>query len=130
MKSTCPGVSIRLIDHIVPRELHAGRVDRDAALGLFGVVVGRRGALVDFARAVLRAAGEEHPLGDGGLARIDVGNDADVADAIEWSRHGNYPRMKNAAALVGRGVLLFVLTTRSGRRPCSRPPCGGRSRGG
>ena len=74
-------------DDVLPRKLHAGRVDRDAALGLLGIVVGRRRALVDLARAMLRPAGKEHPLGDGGLARIDVGDDADVADFFERDSH-------------------------------------------
>ena len=70
-------------DDVFPRELHAGRVDRDAALGFLGIVVGRGGAPIDFARAVLRAAGKQHALRHRRLARIDVGNDADVADFFE-----------------------------------------------
>ena len=74
-------------DDVLPRKLHARRVDRDAALGLFGIVVGRGGAPVDLAGAMLRAAGKEHPLGDGRLAGVDVGNDADVANFFEGSGH-------------------------------------------
>ncbi len=70
-------------DDVFPGKLHARRVDRDAALGLFGVVVGRGRAHVDLARAMLRPAGEQHPLGDRRLAGIDVGDDADVADVFE-----------------------------------------------
>jgi hypothetical protein len=36
---------------------------------------------------VLRTAGEEHPLSDGGFAGIDVGDDPDVANFFEWRGH-------------------------------------------
>jgi hypothetical protein len=32
-------------------------------------------------------AEEEHPLGDGGLAGVDVGDDADVADFFDLAGH-------------------------------------------
>lgn len=31
---------------------------------------------------------EQHPLGEGGLAGVDVGGDADVADALELADGG------------------------------------------
>ena len=91
VKSTWPGVSIRLIVHVVPGERHAGGVDRDAALLLLGIEVGVGRALVDLAHAVAGAGVVQHPLGDGGLAGVDVGDDADVAElcklrAMGWTR--------------------------------------------
>ena len=71
----------------LPGKLHAGGIDRDAAFGFFGIVVGRGRAHIDLAGPVLRATGEQHPLGDGGFAGVDVGDDADVADAFEWGCH-------------------------------------------
>ena len=68
---------------VLPGKRDAGGVDGDAALLLFGVVVGVGRALIDLADAVLGAAVEQHPLGDRGLAGIDVGDDADVANGIE-----------------------------------------------
>jgi hypothetical protein len=37
---------------------------------------------------VLGAAQEEHPLGHRCFAGVDVGNDADVADAVDLAGHG------------------------------------------
>ena len=76
-------MSIRLIVHVLPGEGDAGRVDGDAPLLLLGVEIGDRGALIDLADAVGEAAVEEHPLGDGGLAGVDVGDDADVAEVVD-----------------------------------------------
>ena len=95
VKSTWPGVSIRLIVHVLPGERDAGRVDRDAALLLLGVEVGDGGALVDLAHAVAEAAVVQHPLGDGGLAGVDVGDDADVAELFELACH-RIPRIRPA----------------------------------
>ena len=117
-------------DDIFPGKLHAGRVDRDAALGFLRIIVRGGGAHIDGAGAVLRAAAEQHPLGDGGLAGIDVGDDADVPDAFEGYGHLCCQRIKNAAAFESRGVLMIGITTRSARTPCWRRPCGGRFRGG
>ncbi len=65
---------------VLPRKLHAGRVDGDAAFGLLRIVIGRGGAHIHLAGAMLRPAGKQHPLGHRRLAGVDVGNDADVAD--------------------------------------------------
>ncbi len=65
------------------------RVDRDAALGLLGVVVGGRRPAIDLAGAMLRPRGEQHPLGHRRLAGIDVGDDADVANFGEVGGHGS-----------------------------------------
>ena len=64
----------------VPIEPDAGGVDGYAALLLLGIVIGYGGALIDLAHAVAEPAIEEHPLGDGGFAGIDVGDNADVAE--------------------------------------------------
>jgi len=53
-------------------------VDGDAACALLGVEVHRRGAVVDFADAVVFARVEQDAFGGGGLAGVDVGDDADV----------------------------------------------------
>ena len=83
VKSTWPGVSIRLIVTSFQGNVTQADVDGDAALLLLGVEVGDGGALVDLAHAVRGAAVEQHPLGDGGLAGVDVGDDADVAELFE-----------------------------------------------
>src|SRR5204863_768660 len=64
----------------VPGAGGGGGVDRDAALLLLGVEVHDGGAFVDLAHLVDLAGVIEDPLGDGGLAGVDVGGDADVAN--------------------------------------------------
>ena len=77
------------VDRIVlPGEGHAGRIDGDAALLLFGVEVGDGGAFVDVAQAVRKAAVKQHPFGDGGLSGVDMGNDADIAKILDIVGHG------------------------------------------
>ena len=58
--------------------------DGDAALLLLRHVVHGGGAVVDLADLVALARVVEDALGRGGLARVDVGHDADVAGALEW----------------------------------------------
>ena len=60
-----------------------GRGDGDAALLLLDHPVHGRGALVDLADLVVLAGVEEDALGGRGLARVDVGHDADVANFVE-----------------------------------------------
>ena len=78
---------------IAPDRRRRSRRDRDAALLLLRHPVHHRGALVDLAHLVGAARVEEDPLGRRGLARVDVGHDPDVADALEarrcasWSVH-------------------------------------------
>ena len=79
---------------VLPGEGDRGGVDRDAPLLLLGVVVGDGGALVDLAHAVAEAAVEQHPLGDGGLAGVDVGDHADVAEVVEVGGHGGIANWK------------------------------------
>ena len=65
---------------VVPRAGRRGRRDRDAALLLLRHPVHRGGALVDLTDLVVDPGVEQDPLGRGGLARVDMGHDPDVAD--------------------------------------------------
>ena len=73
--------------HVFPRKRDAGGVNGDAAFLLFGIAIRLRRSLVDFAHAMLRAGQKQHPLGDGCLAGIDVGDDADVAEFFQIASH-------------------------------------------
>ena len=64
----------------VPLAGRRGGRDRDAALLLLLHPVHRGRALVDLTDLVVDAGVVEDPLGRGGLARVDVGHDPDVAD--------------------------------------------------
>ena len=76
--------SIDNVDPMVaPRRGRRRRRDRDAALLLLRHPVHRRGALVHLAQLVGAAGVVEDPLGRRRLARVDVGHDPDVADAVE-----------------------------------------------
>ena len=68
------------------------RVDRDPALLLFFVEVGDRGPLVDVPHAVRGAGIEQDPFGGGRLTRVDMGNDADIADEFDRGGHATLPR--------------------------------------
>ncbi len=87
--------------------------------------VHRRGAFVDLADLVVDARVEEDALGRGGLARIDVRHDADVADAFFETAdfcvgaslpltgvRGSPPVVREG--LVGLGHLVRVLATLDG----------------
>jgi len=64
----------------VPFARDSRRLDRDAALALLHHEVGRRVAVVDVAVLVDLLGVEEDALGRGGLAGVDMRDDADVAD--------------------------------------------------
>ena len=68
---------------VAPLRGGRGRRDRDAALLLLDHVVHHRGAFVHLADLVGAAGVEEDALGRGGLARVDVGHDPDVAGLLE-----------------------------------------------
>ena len=76
----------RRIDEVdvvaVPLDRGSGAGDGDAALALqFHVVHGGAGAAAfDLLHAVDAAGVEEDPLAEGGLARVDVGGNADIAE--------------------------------------------------
>ncbi len=106
-----PG-SIDDVDAMVaPERRGRSRGDRDAALLLLRHPVHRRGALVHLAELVGAAGVVEDPLGRRRLARVDVGHDADVADAVE-------------ADLCCRGAHAVLSTTGSARTPCWPAPSG------
>ena len=68
---------------IVPEAGRGGRGDRDPPLLLLLHPVHRGGALVDLAELVDLLRVEEDPLGHGGLAGVDVGDDPDIPGALE-----------------------------------------------
>ena len=67
---------------VVPDARRGCGGDGDAALLLLRHVVHGRGAVVDLADLVALAGVVEDALGRGGLARVDVGHDADIAGAL------------------------------------------------
>src|SRR6185312_2499688 len=71
----------------IPRAGGGGGVDRDAALLLFLVEVHDRGAFVHLAHLVDLPGVVEDAFGDGGLARVDVGGDTDVANLGQVACH-------------------------------------------
>ena len=60
--------------------------------------------MIDLAGAMLRAAGKQHPLGHRRLAGVDVGNDADVADFGEVSRHVTESRKRSLTQSATKGT--------------------------
>ena len=73
------------VDHRVPPHAGGGgRGDGDAPLLLLDHPVHGGGALVDLADLVVLARVVQDPLGGGGLARVDVGHDPDVAGLGQW----------------------------------------------
>ena len=68
---------------LLPLERGRGRGDRDAALALLLHPVHLGLAVVDLADLVDLAGVEQEPLRDGGLAGVDVGDDAEVADHVD-----------------------------------------------
>ena len=95
---------------IAPLRGRRRRRDRDAALLLLRHPVHRRGALVHLAHLVGAAGVVEDPLGRRRLARVDVGHDPDVPDAVQpdGCRYGAH----------------LPVTSGSARRPCSPAPSG------
>ena len=72
---------------VFPEAGHGGRRDGDAAfLFLFHPVSGRS-AVVRFADLVVHTRVEQDALGSSGLAGINVGHDADVADLAKVGKH-------------------------------------------
>ena len=68
---------------VVPECGGRGGRDGDAALALLLHPVHRGRTLVDLTDLVVATGVEEDPLGGGGLARVDVGHDPDVAGSFE-----------------------------------------------
>ena len=99
------------VDHVdlvvLPEAGGGGGSDGDAALLLlFHPVHGGR-ALMDLADLVGLPGVEQDPLGEGGLAGVDVGDDADVADPIQGilSGHSRYLPSDGLAGEVGKGAV-------------------------
>ena len=80
MKSTWPGRVDQVDRVVVPLDRGGGAGDGDAALPLQVHVVhrGAAAAALDFLHAVDAAGVEQDPLAERGLARVDVGRNADV----------------------------------------------------
>jgi hypothetical protein len=76
----------------VPVATDRRREDGDAAVALLRVEVGDGGAVVDLAALVGGAGGVEDPLGDGGLARVDMSQDAQVANGGQGVGGGAHGR--------------------------------------
>lgn len=72
----------------VPEAADRSGEDGDAAFALLRVAVGDGGPVVDLAALVGLTGQEEDPLGDGGLARVHVGQDAQVADGADAGQNG------------------------------------------
>src|SRR5262249_42169631 len=130
-------------DAVAPLERDAGAVDGDAALLLLRVVVGFGRALIDAAELVLGAGVVQDVLGGRRLARVDVGDDADVAKfaqvGLGVGGHGGSSVVSRPLSVV-RGLKRNVrgrvpscggprttdngrrTTRRSGRRPCWTRP--------
>ncbi len=75
----------------LPLHMRRGGRDRDAPLSLLRQEVRRGVSTVHAPQPGDLAAGEEHELGSGGLARVDVRHDAHVAQlghAAQEARHG------------------------------------------
>ena len=73
----------RLAASVLPAAGDRRRDDRDAPLALLLQIVGGGVALVDVSHPVDLAGVIEDPFRGGGLAGVDVGDDADVADPAE-----------------------------------------------
>ena len=73
--------------HVLPLERHGRGIDRDPPLLLLGIEVGDRGAAIHLAEPVARLREKEHPLRQRGLAGVDVGDNADVADVFDRACH-------------------------------------------
>ncbi len=73
--------------YVLPRERNGGGVDSDAALLLFFVEVSFCGAFVDFTEAMRCPGAVEHSLCHRRLTGIDVSDDADVSECLQFASH-------------------------------------------
>ena len=117
VKSTWPGVSIRWISCLLQAQVVAAAVmvmprSAPAAIqSIWDCAVVDLADLVDLARVV------QEPLGDGRLARIDVGDDADVADAVDLG-HASGPASRTVGARCGPWNRIAKMERR--RQPAGR----------
>jgi hypothetical protein len=65
---------------IAPSERNTSAIDCDAALLLFRIVIRFRGAFIDLTESMLGAGVIEQVLGRRGLAGINVGDHAEIAN--------------------------------------------------
>ena len=93
---------------VVPFNLGGGGGDGDALLALevHEVHLGAVAALLDLVHPVDAAAVVEHPLGQGGLPRVDVGGDADIAMVFQAFHGTNFVDSNhgNPVAASGNGI--------------------------
>ncbi len=85
----------------LPGAADGGGGDGDAAFAFFGHVIGGGAAFVDLAHLVNLAGVEEDPFGDGRLAGVDVGDDAEVA---EFEDGGGVAALGCGAGSGGQGL--------------------------
>ncbi len=111
VKSTWPGRVDQVDLVLLPLERGRGRGDRDPALALLLHPVHLGLAVVDLADLVDLAGVEQEPLRHGGLAGVDMGDDAEVADQIDL-RH-RYSGARYSAKSIGICAL-----GRHGHAPC------------
>ena len=70
---------------VFPIEGNGGGLDGDASFLFFGIVVGNGGSLIDHSDFVNEVRVEEHSFGNGCFSRVDMGDDADVADVLQFA---------------------------------------------
>ena len=98
---------------VAPRHGGDRRLDGDALLAFEGIVIHGGGAVVDLAHLVDAAGQEQDAFADRGLAAVDVGDDAEVAEP-GVADHGKLAGAVRPAALRGPEVL--------GQSTGTRPP--------
>ena len=86
-QNKAPRSNAALFTDFDEEERHARRVDRDSSLLFFLIEIGFRRTLINLADAMRRAGTEEHSLRDSRFAGINVGDDADVANRFQATRH-------------------------------------------
>ena len=82
-----PGRVDQVHRDILPAKRHRRGIDRDPPLLLLRIEVGDRGAAIHVAEPMTRLREKQQPLGERGLARIDVGDDPDVANRFQLPAH-------------------------------------------
>ena len=75
---------------ILPRTLSDRAGDGDAVRLLLGLVIHVGGAVMNLANFMGRTCIVQHPLGQRGLARVDMCRDTDVPNPREWNGFGAF----------------------------------------
>ena len=94
-------VDVVVLAMTLPLGEDGGGGDGDAALLLFLHPVGRRGAVMHFTDLVLLAGVVENALRHGRLARVDVGDDAEITRFGEVDGHGRIRSGRNGENMMG-----------------------------